>query len=95
LPGSGDGEISDPAKGCVLQGVFFPEGTQFRVAYKGTVHLAQIKDGRWLGADGQVRRSPSDAASAITKNNVNGWRFWSFKRPQDSSFRKMRVLQDA
>ena len=89
------GEVSDPTKGCTMQGVFFSEGTLFQVVYKGSIHRAQIKGSHWVGDDGQVRRSPSDAASAITKNNVNGWRFWSFKRPTDASFRKMRVLQDA
>ena len=95
LPGRASQEVPGSAKGCTMQGVFFPEGTQFQVVYKGTVHRAQIKDGQWIGDDGRVRRSPSDAAVAITKNNVNGWRFWSFKRPADPSFRKMRVLQDA
>ena len=94
LPSPADQQTHDRTEGCTMQGVFFPEGTQFQVVYKGSVHRAQINGGRWVGDDGRARRSPSDAAVAITKNNVNGWRFWSFKRPQDSSFRKMRVLQD-
>lgn len=83
-----------PSGGCLLQGVLFPEGTQFRVVYKGVVHGARIQGGQWVGDDGKVRRSPSDAARAITNNNVNGWRFWTFRRPGEGSFRKMSVLQD-
>jgi hypothetical protein len=76
-----------------MRGIFFPEGTQYRVTYKGRTYSAQIKDTDWVGEDGVSRNSPSDAATAITGTNVNGWRFWSFKRPQDSTWRKMSVLQ--
>jgi hypothetical protein len=79
--------------GCTMQGVNFPEGTQFRVVYKGRTYTAQVKNGRWVDEQGHVRKSPSDAASAITRNNVNGWRFWWFKRPDDASWRKLRELQ--
>ena len=81
--------------GCVLQGIPFPEGTEFRVTYKGSTHLARVKNGQWVDEKGHIRRSPSDAAAAITQTNVNGWRFWSFKRPGDSGWRKMSVLQEA
>jgi hypothetical protein len=30
----------------------FPDGTQFRVTYKGRTYTAEIKDGVWVGADG-------------------------------------------
>lgn len=78
-----------------MQGLEFPEGTKFRVTYKGRTFRAEIKNGQWVGEDGIVRKSPSDAASAITKNNVNGWRFWDFQRPGETSWSKMRVLQVA
>lgn len=81
--------------GWAMQGVHFPEGTLFQVVYKGARYSAEIKDGRWIGGDGTPRKSPSDAATAITGNNVNGWRFWSFKRPGDAEWRKLRVLQDS
>jgi len=77
-----------------MQGLEFPQGTKFRVTYKGRTYRAEIKDGQWVGEDGIVRKSPSDAASAITKNNVNGWRFWDFQRPGETSWSKMRVLQE-
>ena len=77
------------AKGIVLKGVHFPEGTQFRVTYKGRSYTAQVTGGRWVGSDGTSRNSPSEAAHAITGNNVNGWRFWEAKRPSDTEWRVM------
>lgn len=79
--------------GAVYQGILLPEGTQFRVSYKGRTYRGCIKNGKWVDEGGRVRRSPSEAASAITRTNVNGWRFWDFKRPEDSEWRRMRVLQ--
>ncbi|MEA3002305.1 MAG: hypothetical protein QOH81_1093 [Sphingomonadales bacterium] len=77
--------------GCEFKGVSLPNGTELRVTYKGRTYTAQIKDGSWIGEDGIRRNSPSDAACAITKSNVNGWRFWKVRRPGDGDF---RVLED-
>ena len=77
--------------GCEFKGVVLPNGTEFRVTYKGRTYTAAIKEGAWIGEDGIRRNSPSDAACAITKGNVNGWRFWKVKRPGDGDF---RVLED-
>ena len=89
-------EISTTAKhveGCVFLGVHFPEGTQFRATYKGKMHSAEICTGRWMDEDGTFRNSPSDAARAITKTNVNGWRFWKVKRPRDIVYQLMEKLK--
>jgi hypothetical protein len=86
----------DPAAnggGALIKGVLFPEGTEFRVNYKGRMYTAKIAGGRWIGEDGAPRNSPSDAAHAITGNNVNGWRFWECKRPSDSKWRVMDQLR--
>lgn len=85
--------IENDGPGCTMQGVHFPEGTQFKVSYKGRTYTAEIRGGRWVDQEGHVRTSPSDAATAITRNNVNGWRFWWFKRPNEASWRKLRELQ--
>jgi hypothetical protein len=74
------------SKGATFKGVHFPNCTQFRVTYKGRTHTAEIKDGEWVGADGEFRASPSEAAHAVTKTNVNGWRFWECKRPEDQQW---------
>ena len=82
---------SETAGGCEYKGVVLPNGTELRVTYKGRTYNAAIKDGSWIGEDGIRRNSPSDAACAVTKGNVNGWRFWKVKRPGDGDF---RVLED-
>ena len=94
--GLGSSTTSPPppsGQGVIMQGVHLPEGTQFRVIYKGQNYTAEIKGSKWIGSDGATRRSPSDAATAITGNNVNGWRFWSYKMPGDASWQKMSNLQ--
>lgn len=75
--------------GTWFNGVHFPEGTRFKATYKGATYHAAIKEGRWTGEDGVVRNSPSDAASAITHTNVNGWRFWYALMPGTSAWRRM------
>ena len=73
--------------------VHFPEGTKFRAAYKGKTYYAEINAGQWIDADGMPRRSPSDAASAISNTNVNGWRFWHVQMPGDPTWRKLDELK--
>jgi hypothetical protein len=86
-------ERSLKSGGCTILGVHFPDGTQFRADYKGKKHEAEIVMGRWVDEKGSVRNSPSDAARAITGTNINGWRFWSVKRPNDLFWRKMERLR--
>lgn len=75
--------------GAWFGNVHFAEGTQFRATYKGQTYFAEIRDGRWTGRDGVVRTSPSDAASAISGTNVNGWRFWFAQMPGDQNWVRM------
>lgn len=77
------------AGGLWLGDTHFPEGTQFRANYKGQTYVAEVRDGKWLDQNGNQRNSPSEAASAITGNNVNGWRFWSVQIPDDPTWRKL------
>lgn len=79
--------------GVWFDNIHFPEGTQFRATYKGQTYIAEVNSGRWVGGDGIARTSPSAAASAISKTNVNGWRFWYFKRPDDSDWVRMDHLK--
>ena len=67
----------------------FPEGTKFRATYKGKTYLAEIRGGTWVGDDGIVRRSPSDAAGAISGTNVNGWRFWHAQIPPSEDWHRL------
>lgn len=76
-------------KGAWLNNVFFPEGTDFRATYKGQTFRARIEKQAWVGADGIVRKSPSEAAGAISDTNVNGWKFWYAKRPSDNDWHRL------
>ncbi|HEX8238355.1 MAG TPA: hypothetical protein VF574_01290 [Allosphingosinicella sp.] len=99
------GEFDMPGQPAVLQGllgqtggvwfsnVFFPDGTMFRATYKGRTHRARIQNSQWIDELGIVRTSPSDAASAISNTNVNGWRFWFVRRPQDEDWARMDTLK--
>ena len=91
--GGGVNALARLMSGLWFSNVHFPNGTKFRATYKGQTHFAEIVDGQWVGMDGKVRSSPSDAASAISNTNVNGWRFWLVQRPDDPSWRKLEELR--
>jgi hypothetical protein len=79
--------------GVYFSNVFFPDGTMFRATYKGKTYRAWIKNSQWIDELGQIRTSPSDAASAISHTNVNGWRFWFVRRPHDEDWQRMDALK--
>lgn len=80
------------SSGISLRGIFLPNGTLLRATHKGTSYRAQIQSGKWINEEGKSFGSPSAAASAITNNNVNGWRFWQAKRPSDTEWRNLDML---
>lgn len=84
---------ANQTSGIWLSNVFLPNGTLLRATYKGRTHRAQISNSQWVDELGQVRTSPSDAASAISKTNVNGWRFWFVRRPYDDDWQRMDALK--
>ena len=69
----------------VVDGVAFPNGTEFRCKYKGFCYYAQVCDGG-LMINGKRFSSPCAAAVSITRNAVDGWLFWDCKLPGDSSW---------
>jgi hypothetical protein len=79
--------------GAWFSNVYFPNGTFFRATYKGNTHRAWINNSQWVDELGRIRTSPSDAASAVTGNNVNGWRFWFVRRPNDEDWRRLDALK--
>jgi hypothetical protein len=79
--------------GAWFSNVYLPNGTLFRATYKGKTHRAWINNSQWVDDLGNIRTSPSDAASAITGNNVNGWRFWFARRPTDEDWQRMDTLK--
>ena len=101
LPGESDlpslpapmNALSRQSGGVWLSNVFLPNGTLFRATYKGKTYRAWINNSQWIDEFGKVRTSPSDAASAISGTNVNGWRFWFVRRPQDEDWQRMDALK--
>lgn len=79
----------DDRDGAWIGNVYFPNGTRFRATYKGQTFRAEIRNNRWVDETGEVRQSPSEAASAISGTNVNGWRFWYGLRPGDDDWRRL------
>jgi hypothetical protein len=69
----------------VSKGVSFPSGTVFKANYKGAAYTAKVQGGKLL-LNGKAYDSLSAAGIAVTKGNVNGWRFWQCKRPCDSAW---------
>jgi hypothetical protein len=84
---------SAPAPGdWVTKGVRFPAGTEFRAVYKGQTYLARVEDGA-LVLSGKRFDSPSAAAVSITRNPVNGWRFWQARLPGQAGWKIIESLR--
>lgn len=93
LPAATQGGLGGPQQGVWYSNVFFPNGTMFRATYKGRTHRAHIYNSQWIDEHQHIRTSPSDAASAISGTNVNGWRFWYVRRPFDEDWVRMDALR--
>lgn len=78
-----------PEPGAWLGNAFLPNGTQLRGTYKGRTFRAVIRDETWIDENGVPRKSPSEAAGAISGTNVNGWHFWYAKRPTDGDWHRL------
>lgn len=74
------------------KGVRFPEGTEFRATYQGTLHYGRVRKGRFE-VNGRVAASPSDGARLITENSVNGWTFWECRFPGQVQWRMLKSLR--
>ncbi|MGD9470791.1 MAG: DUF4357 domain-containing protein [Novosphingobium sp.] len=92
IAGRVNGLLGD-SSGVWYSNVFFPDGTVFRATYKGQTYYASIKHGQWIDGFGVSRTSPSDAASAISGTNVNGWKFWFARRPRDTDWVRMDAFR--
>jgi hypothetical protein len=75
----------DNSNSWKYKGVIFPNGTEFKRRYKGEDYFAKVENGE-LVMNGKKYPSLSQAAWAITKNNVNCWRFWECKMPGQTSW---------
>jgi len=81
-----------------------PHGTLLKMEYRAREYTGVILNGTWVVKDGDGNESeavsPSDAAAQVarTKNgavpNLNGWRYWSVKRPNDDEWINLQVLRN-
>lgn len=76
------------------KGVSFPDGTEFRAAYKGQLYNAIVKNGA-LVLNGKRFSSPSAAAIEITGTPVNGWRFWECLKQGDTEWKSIAMFRSA
>lgn len=86
--------VPEPKGGWVSKGVHFPEGTALRATYKGKEHFGSIKDGG-IVVDGKPASSLSNAATLVTGNNVDGWKFWNCRFPGEAAWRSVASLREA
>lgn len=69
-----------------------PNGTDARALYGGKEYFAQIlHKGKWSLLDEDSNsyaeaKTPSGAAKIATGKNLNGWKFWEIKRPDDQNW---------
>ena len=75
-----------------MDGVTFPEGTEFRKIYKHKEYRAEVRAGA-LCHDGIAYKSPSAVAKAITGTNVNGWSWWESRMPGQADWRLIDELR--
>lgn len=80
------------AAAWVWKGVTLPDGTELRAEYKGKAYSARVANGEWT-QDGKTYSSPSAAAYAVTGSSVNGWTFWTVKRPGDGGWTPIGQLR--
>ena len=75
-------------------GVDLPDGTQLRMCYHWTEHYAYMHSGRFYVA-GEYADSPSGAAKVISRGeHLNGWHYWSARRPDDEEWTPLWVLRN-
>lgn len=86
LPAAKTKAMVQLGQGWVQKGVSFPNGTEFRATYKGKTYLAHVADNQMM-LNGKAQKSLSEAATSITNNSVNGWRFWECRFPGGMEWR--------
>lgn len=52
-----------------------------RAEYKSMRYTASLRTNGYISIAGELYESPTAAARSITGRNVNGWRFWQYRKP--------------
>ncbi len=80
------------------QRAMLPAGTEVRARYGGQEFAGVIAKGAWL-IEGQRFETPSEAIINLARTkegqrtNLNGWNLWEFRRPQETSWKPLKVLR--
>jgi hypothetical protein len=81
------------------KGVTLPHGTRARMEYNGRAHRGVIENGEWVIGESRFK-SPSAAASGVartragTSPSLDGWIYWSVKRPDDTKWVLLNSLRE-
>ena len=76
----------------IVDGLAFPNGTEFRGKYKGYFYYGKVSSGA-LMLDKKAFLSPCEAAVTITRSSVDGWLFWDCKPPGAPSWIDIHTLK--
>ena len=76
----------------IVDGLAFPNGTEFRGKYKGYFYYGKVSSGALMLGE-KPFFSPSEAAVTITRSTVDGWLFWDCKPPGASSWVNIYTLK--
>lgn len=76
----------------IIDGLAFPNGTEFRGKYKGYFYYGKVSSGA-LMLGSKAFLSPSEAAVTITRSSVDGWLFWDCKPPGASTWINIYTLK--
>ena len=69
-----------------------PNDTRFRAKHLSRMYEAEVRGGKvWLNQ--KAYDSPSKAARAITKTQVNGWKWWEYYDEQANKWRSLSYLR--
>jgi len=76
----------------ITKGILIPHGTEFRAFHKGEKYSAEVNNGALVFNEKRFH-SPSAAAIEITKNSINGWKFWECKFPGEMEWKGIDGLR--
>ena len=89
----GQSSVDEVGVSWVGKGVELPQGTKLRMFYNKKEHLGNIQDGKWSVQE-RLCSSPSQAAGIVAGGkSLNGWLYWSVKRPSDTDWIPINSLR--
>lgn len=81
------------ARPLIWKSLTLPNGTEFRMTYKGTDHYAKAVDGAAVDLDG--RYSPAEWCRKVANyTQRNAWRDIWLRRPGEKDFKQAQSLKD-